>query len=119
VAHCRVSFTGSDGTVHLVTVEADSLYEAIGLAVAEFRADKLTETPGPMTEFTVAIERPPVEHRIRFIQVAKWAERTAADGPAGMVKRQRVKDLPKPAAPPRNAYYIRHAALHRMFCLVY
>ena len=69
MAHCRVSFTGSDGTVHLVTVDADSLYEAIGLAVAEFRSDKLTDTPGPMTEFTVAIERPPVEHRIRFIQV--------------------------------------------------
>lgn len=52
MAHCRVSCTGSDGTVHLVTVGVDSLYEAIALAVAEFRSDKLTDIPGPMTEFT-------------------------------------------------------------------
>ena len=66
VAHCRASFTGSDGITHIVNVDADSLYEAIGLAVAEFRSDKLTEIPGAMTEFTVSIERPAVEHRIRL-----------------------------------------------------
>jgi hypothetical protein len=93
VAHCRVSFTGSDGTVHLVNVDADSLYEAIGLAVAEFRSDKLTEHPGAMTEFTVSIERPAVEHRIRLSQVTRWVEGTNADGPAGALRRQRVKDL--------------------------
>lgn len=60
VAHCRVSFTGSDGITHIVNVDADALYEAIGLAVAEFRSDKLTEIPGAMTEFTVSIERPAV-----------------------------------------------------------
>jgi hypothetical protein len=43
-----------------VNVDADALYEAIGLAVAEFRSDKLTEIPGAMTEFTVSIERPAV-----------------------------------------------------------
>jgi hypothetical protein len=58
VAHCRVSFTGSDGTSHLVSVDTDSLYEAIGLAVAEFRSDKLTEIPGAMTDFTVGDRAP-------------------------------------------------------------
>jgi hypothetical protein len=95
VAHCRVSFTGTDGTTHLVKVNADSLYEAIGLAVAEFRSEKLTEAPSPMTEFTVAIERPAIEHRIRLIQITKWTESKNADGPAGVLKRQRVKDLLK------------------------
>jgi hypothetical protein len=66
VAHFRASFTSSDGTTHFVNVDADSLYEAIGLAVAEFRSEELTEAPGAMTEFTVPIERPAVEHRIRF-----------------------------------------------------
>jgi hypothetical protein len=47
-----------------VNVDADSLYEAIGLAVAEFRSDKLTEVPGAMTEFTVSIERPAVRHSV-------------------------------------------------------
>jgi hypothetical protein len=76
-----------------VNVDAESLYEAIGLAVAEFRADNLTEVPGAMTEFTVSITRPAVEHRIRLNQVTKWVERTGAEGPAGVLKRQRVKDL--------------------------
>jgi hypothetical protein len=93
VAHCRVSFTGSDGITNIENVDADSLYEAIGLAVAEFRSDKLTEIPGAMTEFTVSIERPAVEHRIRLNQVTKWVEHTGSEGPAGVLKRQRVKDL--------------------------
>jgi hypothetical protein len=79
--------------MHLVNVDADSLYEAIGLAVAEFRSDKLTETLGAMTEFTVSIERPAVEHRIRLSQVTKWVQRIGGEGPAGVLKRQRVKDL--------------------------
>jgi hypothetical protein len=86
-----VSFKDSDNIGHSVEVHAESLYKAVALAVAEFRA-KDTPTPAAMTEFTVSIQRPPVEHRIRLGQVAKWAEGTR-DGPAGIVKRQRVKAL--------------------------
>lgn len=45
-----------------------------------------------MTEFTVTIQRPAIEHRIRLAQVAKWAQGTS-DGPTGIIKRQRVKQL--------------------------
>jgi hypothetical protein len=45
-----------------------------------------------MTEFIVAIHRPAVEHKIRLNQVEKWTEGTR-DGPAGIVKRQRVRSL--------------------------
>ena len=62
------------------------------MAVAEFRADSMTALPGPMTEFIVSIYRPTVEHRIRLGHVLNWAEGTR-DGPAGIVKRQRVKSL--------------------------
>jgi hypothetical protein len=34
---CNVSFTGTDGIVHAVDVAAASLYEAVVLALAEFR----------------------------------------------------------------------------------
>ena|ERR1700689_2212096 len=91
-ARCRVSFTGSDGVAHTVAVDAGSLYEAVALAVVEFRADSLSEIPGAMTEFTISIARPCIEHRIRLGQVTKWAEGTR-DGPAGVIKRQRVKQL--------------------------
>jgi hypothetical protein len=94
MARCRVSFTDSDGVVHTVGVDASSLYEAVALAIVEFRSDTLSQLPDPLTEFTISIARPPVEHRIRLGQVTKWIEGTR-DGPAGLLKRQRVKELLK------------------------
>jgi hypothetical protein len=88
---CAVSFTDPDGIAHTAHVQAESLYEAVALAVAEFRQDKLVPPPAPTDEFTVAIERPPIEHRIRLNQVAKWTETsTTREGPAGISKRQRL-----------------------------
>jgi len=92
MARCRVSFTDSDGVVHTVGVDATSVYEAVALAVVEFRSDALSEPPSTLTEFIISIPRPAVEHRIRLGQVTKWTEGTR-DGPAGLVKRQRVKEL--------------------------
>jgi hypothetical protein len=70
VARCRVSFTDQDGILHAVEVDADSLYEAVAHAVAEFRAaGPIKAAPGPTTEFTVAVYRKPVEHRIRLTQL--------------------------------------------------
>lgn len=85
---CRVSFTDTNGILLDIDVQAESLYEAVALAVAEFRAE------GPMTEFVIAIHRPAVEHRIRLSQVTQWAKRTR-DGPAGVIKRQRIMSLLK------------------------
>ncbi len=71
--------------MHGVDVEAESLYEAVAVAVAEFREDPLLRsTPGPMTEFTVAVYRNPTEHRIRLQPVTKWAKNTTSEGPAGL-----------------------------------
>ena len=93
VSRSRVSFTDSEGIPHAVEVQAESLYEAVALAVAEFRADELTAPPGPMTDFIVSIRRPAIEHRIRLSQVSKWAEGNTREGPAGITKRQRVRAL--------------------------
>ena len=93
-SRCRVSFTDSDGVLHGVDVDAESLYEAVAIAVAQLREDDVSPSnPGPMTEFTVAVYRNPTEHKIRLGQVAKWAEPTTKDGPAGITKRQRVRSL--------------------------
>jgi hypothetical protein len=94
MARCRVSFTDSDHLQHSVEVDAESLYEAVALAVADFREDPLLhDRPGAMTEFCVAVLRNPTEHKIRLHQVAKWAEPTMREGPAGISKRQRVRAL--------------------------
>jgi hypothetical protein len=91
---CRVSFTDSDGVLHGLDVDAESLYEAVAIAVAQLRENDVSPSaPGPMTEFTVAVYRNPVEHKIRLSQVTKWAENTVKEGPTGITKRQRVRAL--------------------------
>ena len=92
-ALCCVSFEDTEGVTHSAHVQAESLYEAVALAVSEFREDSMVPHPAPVTEFTVSIERPPIEHRIRLNQVTKWAERTTRDGPAGITKREKVRAL--------------------------
>jgi hypothetical protein len=37
--------------------------------------------------------RGPTEHRIRLSQVTMWAQHTVKEGPAGITKRQRVREL--------------------------
>lgn len=91
-ARCRVSFEDTEGVTHAALVQAESLYEAVALAVKEFSQDPMVPRPAPTAEFIVALERPPVEHRVRLGQVSKWAESTTREGPAGVTKRQRVKD---------------------------
>jgi hypothetical protein len=46
-----------------------------------------------MTEFTVAVYRNPTEHKLRLQHVLKWSENTTKEGPAGIIKRQRVRTL--------------------------
>jgi hypothetical protein len=92
-ARCRVTFKDSEVS-HSVEVNADTLYEAVALAVVEFRQDKtIPSTPGPTTEFTVAVFRPPVEHTIRLGKVEQWAKPSPKGGPAEMMRRERVRKL--------------------------
>jgi hypothetical protein len=90
----RILNIHSEGVAHAVEVDADSRYEAVALAVAEFREEAANPSqPVPMTEFTVAVLRRPTEHRIRLSQVTKWAQHTVKEGLAGITKRQRVRAL--------------------------
>ena len=89
-----VSFSDFEGILHGVDVDAESLYEAVAIAVASFREDDVSPTdPGPMTEFTVAVYHNPTKHKIRLQQVLKWSEHTTKEGPDGITKRQRVRTL--------------------------
>jgi hypothetical protein len=99
-SRCWVSFTDSEGILHGVDVDAESLYEAVAIAVASFREDDVSPaSPGPMTEFTVVVYRNPTEHKIRLQHVLKWSEHTTKEGPAGITKRQRVRTLLGQAQP--------------------
>ena len=62
---CRVSYADRHGLLHAIDVEAESLFEAVANAGANFRDDEASpsEIDG-MTEFTVAVYRNPTEHKI-------------------------------------------------------
>jgi hypothetical protein len=93
-SRCRVSFTDSEGVLHGIDVDAESLYEAVAIAVASLREDDISPSnPGPMAEFTVAVYKNPTERKIRLAQVLKWSEPTTKEGPAGITKRERVRQL--------------------------
>ena len=90
-SRCRVTYTDSEGS-HSVEVHAETLYEAV--AITEFKQDQtVPHPPEAATELTVAVFRPPVEHKIRLSQVERWAAPSTKDGPAGMIKRERVRAL--------------------------
>ncbi len=44
-SRCRISFSDPDGVVHALDVDAESLYEAVAIAVAQFRADDYLHAP--------------------------------------------------------------------------
>ena len=84
---------GFRGNRHTAHVQAESLYEAVALAVAEFRrgldgAAALPQQPSSLSPSSGRL----IEHRIRLNQVTKWAESTTREGPAGITKREKVKD---------------------------
>jgi trans-aconitate methyltransferase len=94
ISRCRVSYTDPKGLIHGIDVDAESLFEAVAIAVAQFREDDINPyTPEAQTEFIVAVYRNPVEHYIRLHQVEAWAKHTTTEGPAGVTKRERVRML--------------------------
>ena len=67
---CIVTFTDSDGIEHEVEVWASTVYDAIGLAMKEFRQGCIApDLPGPNTEFSIAVHRAQVTHRLQLRQV--------------------------------------------------
>jgi len=93
MATCRVSFTDRD-EIHLIEVQAETLYEAVAQALVEFRDDKtIPNPPGPETEFNVKVMRKPVEHFIRLKRVTEWAQTSNTTGPGEALRRERVRKL--------------------------
>jgi hypothetical protein len=71
----RVSYIDTEGIAHAAEVDAESLYEAVAIAVAEFRKDEsITAAPQPMTESLVTVLRRPLEHRVTFKKVEEWCQ---------------------------------------------
>jgi hypothetical protein len=87
---CKVSFTGPDGIRHSVSVQAESLYEAVALAVREFRARDCP--PGAATEMEVEARSPSVKHTVSLGKIRTWLQ-SSAKSPSDKMLKERVKGM--------------------------
>ena len=75
---CRVSFVDSEGIEHAVEVPAASLYEAVVMAVAEFRRCGFTNAAfSPGTKLSVKIKAPETEHVVSIGKIRSWLDSTS------------------------------------------
>jgi hypothetical protein len=72
VRACIVSFKGVSGIRHSVDVQADTLYEAVVLAVKRFREDIWSEQVGAGTSLEVEVHEPATKHSLTLQQVERW-----------------------------------------------
>ena len=91
---CRVSYLDSRNVEHAVDITADSLFEAVAVAVRAFREGALIdELPVAGTELRIAVSPLPVEHRVRLQRVEQWAQTGTVKSPVEMLRRERVREL--------------------------
>lgn len=72
---------------------ANTAYDAVAQAMREFRQGSIAETlPAPHTEFSIAVHRAPVTHRLKLQQVTRWAE-GGGKSPLDVMERNRIRGL--------------------------
>jgi len=84
---CTVSFTGPDGIRHSVNVQAETLYEAVVLAIRAFREHECA--PGAGSQLEVEAR---VTHRVSMAKVQDWL-RSSAKSPSDKIMKERLKGL--------------------------
>jgi hypothetical protein len=87
---CTVSFTDTNGLRHSVNVQAETLYEAVALAVRAFREHQCA--PTPMTAFEIEARSPAVTHTVTMRKVGDWL-RSWAKSPADRIMKERLKGM--------------------------
>jgi hypothetical protein len=71
---CRVSLTDANGVTHAVNVHAESLMEAVAVALRDLRTAGLAPVrPGPATAIHVCVRSTAeTEHSVSFRQFESW-----------------------------------------------
>jgi hypothetical protein len=96
VAFCRVTYRDVEGIDHTAEVSADSLYEAVAMAIARFRREDgwVVCPPGPGCEFQVKVmPDSPVTHTVSLKKVETFALHGTAAGPKEVVRKERIRKL--------------------------
>jgi hypothetical protein len=89
MARCIVSFLDIDGMRHTAEVEAESLYEAVCLAVRTFRQHDCA--PGRLSEIEVEI-RSSVTHTVKLYKIHEWLQ-GGAKSPKEAISKERLRGL--------------------------
>jgi hypothetical protein len=89
---CKVSFKDARGIRHAAEVEADSLFEAVILAVRLLKASPWVDVVGPSTLFDVEVREPSTSHSITMQQVQRWLD-GASPSPNESVRKAKLKNV--------------------------
>jgi hypothetical protein len=87
---CTVSFTGHDGIRHSVNVQAETLYEAVVLAIRVFREHECA--PGAASQLKVEARSPSVIHTVSMAKVQDRL-RSPAKRPSDKIMKERLKGI--------------------------
>jgi hypothetical protein len=87
---CTVGFKDVRGIRHSADVEAESLFEAVVLAVRRFRQDPWIQQVGSATVLDVEVREPSTKHSISLQQVERWLA-GATTNPTEAMKKAKLK----------------------------
>jgi hypothetical protein len=87
---CTVSFTDHEGIQHSVTVQAESLYEAVALAVRAFSEHDCV--PGLASQLEVEARSPAVTHTVSMAKMQEWLN-GASKSPNEKLVKERLKRM--------------------------
>jgi hypothetical protein len=85
-----VTATDPEGVEHSVEVSAESLYEAVALAICALRQDDWSPPPG--LRLRVSVCQPVVEHTVEMRRFQAWLN-GAARSPRERIVKERLKQV--------------------------
>ena len=78
---------------HSVEVNAETLYEAIAMALAALQQDNWVGEMGHgFTTLTVVVQQPPVKHEVKMKDFVSWLERQGRS-PAEVILKQKLEKI--------------------------
>jgi hypothetical protein len=90
---CHVTIRDLEDVEHMVCVTADSLYEAIALALKALRGSAwVSGIPEGMQPIRVCVSEIPVEHMVSMKDFTKWLVREGGS-PRDRASRYKVKEI--------------------------
>ena len=89
---CKVAVTDIEGVTHKVDVTAESLNEAVGMAIAVFRKEEWASMLPEMSTARIEVQQPIVEHTVNLQAWWKWLDRNGIT-PRDVVVKKRIREL--------------------------